>query len=415
MRGAWLTALKAVAIGLVALLLILMVVGRVVYRQRLPRDPSAFTETEVQPGKQRPIEGHRHLVVVFRSMGGRPLDDVRDAIRERFQPRTCLCRATRVRGSRTTSARHRPDVPQCNRPGGGRERYNRITLVGYSMGALIARKMLVCLHSGCEADYGASLRPREWKSRVDRLVLLAGMNRGWATHCEKVVSVEQAQGVGYENDCRAKRMSWSQWIQAEWGQRFGPVFGVGRMILAVQRGEPFVANLRLEWLELQRSGGLLPPVVQLLGDIDELVSRDDNLDQFVTSNYSKFAFIQLEGFTNHSNVVELTGPGGAERRTRFIEALTWPIETLRATYAQPLPSEPEPNHLVKRVVLILHGIRDDGRWAKDLGALFEQKDASSRTYSRSNGDFSALYFLLPTRMEANVRWFVDQYTELKAL
>jgi len=38
-----------------------------------------------------------------------------------------------------------------------------------------------------------------------------------------------------------------------------------------------------------------------------------------------------------------------------------------------------------------------------------------QSFSRSYGYFSALYFLMPTRMEANIRWFVDQYTQLRAL
>ncbi|HZI81210.1 MAG TPA: hypothetical protein VFD69_16920, partial [Vicinamibacterales bacterium] len=134
---------------------------------------------------------------------------------------------------------------------------------------------------------------------------------------------------------------------------------------------------------------------------------------FVTDN---FAFIQLENATNHANVVEMTGPQGAERRTGFISALTWPIDRIKSTYTQPSRTagfEPDPS--VTRVVMILHGIRDDGRWAQDLGAEFTKADAALKTYSRSYGYFAALYFLTPTRMEANVRWFVDQYTELKAL
>jgi hypothetical protein len=72
----------------------------------------------------------------------------------------------------------------------------------------------------------------------------------------------------------------------------------------------------------------LPPVVQLLSDIDEIVSRSDNLDQFVTS---KFVFIPLE-LTTHANVIEMTGAEGLARKARFLEALTWPIDKLQASY-----------------------------------------------------------------------------------
>jgi pimeloyl-ACP methyl ester carboxylesterase len=415
MRAAWLTAVRAAAVGLVVLLLMFMVVGRVVYRPRLPADISAFTETNVERGEAA-AEGQRHLIVVFRGMGGRPLDDVRAVVKETFPAADLMI----PRYSSSGLSNEDPlDIVQMYLraidDAVERGRYNRITLVGYSMGALIARKMLVCAHTGCAQDYDRAIAQREWRVSIDRLVLLAGMNRGWATHCEKVVAVQQAHGVGYDNDCRANRMTWAQWIQAEWGQRFGPMFGVGRMILAVQRGQPFVANLRLQWLDLQGREKTLPPVVQLLGNIDELVSKDDNLDQFVTRD--NFAFIQLETTpTDHSNVVEMRGPQGSERKTGFVRALTWPIDQIRSTYTQPPRTKGfEPDPTVKRVVVILHGIRDDGRWAKDLGAVFEKTDRSLKTYSRSYGYFAALYFLTPTRMEANVRWFVDQYTELKAL
>ncbi|HZI81937.1 MAG TPA: hypothetical protein VFD69_20600, partial [Vicinamibacterales bacterium] len=274
MRMNWPRVANITGVSVIVLLAALMVAGRIVYRQRLPHDPSAFSETAVQPGRQPAADGQRHLVVVFRGMGGRPLDDVRDAIRETFPAADVMI----PRYSTSGLSNEDPldivqmylraiDAAMAEAP------YDRITLVGYSLGGLIARKMLLCTYTGCEHDYDRPIREREWNSRIDRLVLLAGMNRGWATHCEKVVAVQQAHGVGYENDCRAKRMTWMQWIQAEWGQRFGPMFGVGRMILTVQRGQPFVANLRLQWLTLQGSGRPLPPVVQLLGDIDELVSR----------------------------------------------------------------------------------------------------------------------------------------------
>lgn len=415
MRINWVRVTTVTGVTVIVLLLTLMIAGRIIFRPRLPGDPGAFTETKVQPGTQPAIDGQRHLVVVFHGLAGRPLDGVRDVIRETFPTADVMM----PHYSNSFLSNEDPlDIVQmflgAIDDAVDRGHYDRITLVGYSMGALIARKLVLCLHTGCARDYDHRIGERAWASRIDRLVLLAGMNRGWATHCEKVVAVQQAHGVGYDNDCRARRMSWLQWTLAEWSQRFGPTFGVGRMILAVERGQPFVANLRLGWLDLQRGQSKLPEVVQLLGDVDELVSRDDNLDQFVTGD--TFGFIQLERSTDHANAVEMTGPQGAERRTAFIRALTWPITQIRSTYTQPPRTKDfEPDPHVKRVVIILHGIRDDGRWAQDLGAQFEQKDKLVKSYSRSYGYFAALYFLMPTRMEANVRWFVDQYTELRAL
>jgi pimeloyl-ACP methyl ester carboxylesterase len=57
--------------------------------------------------------------------------------------------------------------------------YNKIVLFGYSMGALIIRKTLVWAY-GEEQDRVGTKGPRSWVQNVDRVVSLAGMNRGWS-------------------------------------------------------------------------------------------------------------------------------------------------------------------------------------------------------------------------------------------
>lgn len=405
------TPLRTACATVLAIVVVLQVAGRVVYRERLPRDRSAFRLTEVEQ-RTRAGSNPRQLVVIFHGLGGRSMTGVRSVTRD------VLPDADVMVPSYSSSALSNEQPIDIVREylsaidrAAAAVSYDKITFVGYSAGALLARKTLVCAYTGCADDFEGMERPRPWRSRVDRLVLLAGMNRGWATHCEKVVAVQQAGGVGYDNDCRASRMRWVQWVGAELGERFAPAFGVGGLALALERGQPFVANLRLDWLELVQREQSLPPVVQLLGDIDELVSRSDTLDQFVSND---FVFVQLHD-TNHANVVEMESPAGAERRQRFAEALTWPIGQLRAVYPPPPNPDYTPDPAVRRVVMIVHGIRDDGRWANDLGRDFQTADSHVRSFSRSYGYFSALYFLMPTRMEANVRWFVDQYTQLRAL
>src|SRR5262245_61549692 len=56
-----------------------------------------------------------------------------------------------------------------------RQAYNRIILVGHSMGALLTRKAFL---------YGAGAvesmpTPAPWAAKVHRIVLMAGTNRGW--------------------------------------------------------------------------------------------------------------------------------------------------------------------------------------------------------------------------------------------
>lgn len=58
-------------------------------------------------------------------------------------------------------------------------RYARIILVGYSLGALLARAVFV--HACGESD-GKYFRSKwlDWPGNVERIVLIAGMNRGWS-------------------------------------------------------------------------------------------------------------------------------------------------------------------------------------------------------------------------------------------
>jgi triacylglycerol esterase/lipase EstA (alpha/beta hydrolase family) len=69
---------------------------------------------------------------------------------------------------------------------------DNIILVGHSLGALLARKLyVVACGETNEALFEEALRerhhckeddliePRIWSSKVSRIVLLAGMNRGW--------------------------------------------------------------------------------------------------------------------------------------------------------------------------------------------------------------------------------------------
>ncbi len=73
------------------------------------------------------------------------------------------------------------------------------------------------------------------------------------------------------------------------GKLIGRLTNTGRLIRQCERGEPFVANLRLQWLEAMRASDApkrrLPTVIQLLGDRDDVVSTDDNKDVTVSKDF----------------------------------------------------------------------------------------------------------------------------------
>src|SRR5688572_9487335 len=226
-RRWWVTTSVAIA----AVFVVLQVVGRVVHRARLPLDTSHFTSADVERAGGPAPEGDRRLVVAFHGVGGRRMEDVPAVIRE-SNPGSDL-----LMPSYSSSAFSNEQPLEIVRMylesidrAVAQNAYDRITIVGYSLGGLLARKVAVCANTGCPSDYRGRERTRAWATRIDRLVLLAGMNRGWATECDKVIAVREAKGTGYENKCRAQHMEWAQWLTLELAQRFAPTFGVGRLL-----------------------------------------------------------------------------------------------------------------------------------------------------------------------------------------
>ncbi len=227
--------------------------------------------------------------------------------------------------------------------------YDCIILVGYSKGALLIWKALVygCGHiEDLDTEPGASRPVLPWVRKVKRLVLLAGMNCGWTMR-------KRPQQMPLHRFWLLKFIDvFSRWI------------GVGRFIHCCESGEPFVANLRLQWLELMRS---LPTeerltVIQLLGDKDDVVSSEDQRDVTVAKD---FIWVRVHN-TGHADIVDLDDPlSGPERRGKIAKALgsADDIESLRQLSTR-LPDNEDP--LVREAVIVLHGIRDMGAWTSQF-------------------------------------------------
>jgi pimeloyl-ACP methyl ester carboxylesterase len=306
-----------------------------------------------------------------------------------------------------------------------KRRYARIRLVGYSMGALLLRKAFV-YGSGHVEDYPfsdagtlAKRDPQEWVNHVDRIVLLAGMNRGW------------------RNDQRPEGMQlWRRVVQSV-GVFIGRISGTGNLILSMQAGSPFVANLRLQWLDTfnpanQPASHRLPAVVQLLGDKDDVVSRDDNRDVKVSKG---FVWVTVHD-TDHSDILVLDDTvAGQKRRSSILQALgddaaveRLRFKALRERTKEELDADAESARIemedvaVTSVVFVVHGIRDMGDWTQDFQKRLEQRHAALhpgspeliRIHTPSYGYFAMGPFLLWGDRQYNVRWFMDQVTEVKA-
>ena len=285
--------------------------------------------------------------------------------------------------------------------------YQRITLCGYSVGALLVRKAYV-YGCGSIADAPATSGSHEvkgptkdWTTKVDRLVLLAGMNRGWARDSKQNYVPLYKRSL--------------QWLALSTAR----LSGTGDLIRQCEKGEPFVANLRLQWLEVMRrtEASSKPIVIQLLGDSDDVVDPEDSKDVTVARD---FIWVVVNN-TGHGNVTRLGNEGTElERKQKIQMAFGNEDAVAQLKRMSPVPKLTEDSK-IKSVVFVLHGIRDMGEWTsqfeKPLQDAYMEKHpdgAKLHVHRASYSYFGMGPFLLWADRQKNVRWFMDQVTELMA-
>lgn len=273
--------------------------------------------------------------------------------------------------------------------------YGSIVMIGHSLGALLVRKAYVYARGQTQDVRGPlRARSRDWHRLVSRIILMAGTNRGWTL------------------DKKARHLAWHRWLAFWLASLLWHWFRVGRLINSVRGGAPFVANLRVQWLNLTKdSTQAVPATIQLLGTIDDIVSEEDNVD---VQSGANFIYREVPE-TGHANVIDFTGRAGKERKRQFLYALSTPVEDLRSDYLKPLETAPE----VDRLVFVMHGIRDYGFWTRKVADRVEEiaprLGQKAVALTSGYGFFSMVGFLLQPERQRNVRWLMDRYTEARAL
>jgi pimeloyl-ACP methyl ester carboxylesterase len=285
-----------------------------------------------------------------------------------------------------------------------KKQYPRVIVVGYSMGALIARKAL--LYSQGAAD-DCPRTATTWSTKVERMVLLAGMNRGWDLSGEKPADMR-----GYR---------YYMFSLGAWGAN---LTHSARLLMQMESGAPFVANLRLEWMRWAGSeAGRHLETVQLLGDIDDIVSAEDNADLRVSGKGGKFAWLKVRG-TGHEDILKISETRehlGEYRLKKILLAIDTGFDELKK-YSEELPYQTDDE--VTQVVFVMHGIRDLGEWSSEIETALREQISSSPANIASKeklaiasvryGYFGMGQFLLRRDRQKYVRWFMDQYTETLA-
>lgn len=263
--------------------------------------------------------------------------------------------------------------------------YRRVRIIAHSFGALLARAAI--LNAIDEPPEAGS----QWVRHVDRLVLLAGTNRGF-------VPDRTTYRLLLLLPCWAKL--------AQHGLR----------------GSEWVTSLRLRWLELARGeDSPLPKTIQVRGRADRIVGGDDSVEIY---QYPESEQHEVEKIT-HMDFLHIGAPENRELLERVLAAIA-------RQDGEPAPKLPVPD--VEQVVFLIHGIRDFGDWQESVEFAIQQRilectlaDASGsggaadglfasrlarvKVISVRCGRFNALQFLSPGRRRWNVQSFADRYVQ----
>ncbi len=268
--------------------------------------------------------------------------------------------------------------------------YERIILIGYSAGGLIIRKTyLIAMGYGDDGLIGDT-RPLPWAKKVERIILMAAINRGIS-------------------DAKPENMNRLVYGLQRVGWIVIPRLSFGNFLSSLRRGSPFVANLRVQWIRLSQVPDTLPPTIQLLGDLDDVVAEEDNVDVLADAN---FTYLKVRD-TGHYSIRNFKDPEtGHHRKERFRYALMTPIEALESDV---IPTADEVGQLKNQIVFVMHGIRDMGLWTIGVGDTVEevalQLGQTVEVIKAGYGYFPMLRFLFLGARQKNVRWFMDRYTE----
>jgi pimeloyl-ACP methyl ester carboxylesterase len=280
--------------------------------------------------------------------------------------------------------------------------YKKIILFGYSLGGLLLRKAYVWGY-GFDDDRPVQRGIHPWVERVERFVSLAAPNRGWPSEKPENLKPE-LYAVGYIIEILAR------------------LTGTVQLILTLQQGSPFVANMRVQWINLFRDPAAHKPlVVHLVGNRDELVDRSDSID-IEAAPPSSVIIKTLEGLSHAQLAIQLY-EANSDKLTPTGKAIHMAM-TLTGAEFPPYWADKvmtlETDLNIKQLIFVMHGIRDESTWPLEIKSAIEkligaERAATVKVVPPLYRRFAMLPFLIYWDRQRNVRWFMDQYTQAKAM
>jgi hypothetical protein len=250
---------------------------------------------------------------------------------------------------------------------------DEVLLVGHSIGGLLVRHAYLL-------DAGLTGEPAhgtyEWTDKVRRIVLLAAPNAGFVTSRLPI------------------------WLR--------PLFATASALGAftveqIQAGSTYITELRLRWIDAFNDMQSPPIVVQVLGDRDDIVGRDDSLDVEFMRGATR---VDVPGAA-HADLVDLGSVGDPNERYAILHhAVRGRMDPDRLSDTGPRSKAP--------VYFLLHGIRASryANWVGGLARELKNREPHAVVYSPSYGYFSAVEFALPSTRSRNLRHFLDWYSRL---
>lgn len=312
--------------------------------------------------------------------------------------------------------------------------FEKIYLIGHSAGSLIARKVYLCAYGEIpnekepenpKAPFESIIKTekkknkqsteealklgtqKDWVKKVDRIILLAGINMGWTASPAFRPLALFGTDVAIVIDTLLNGLTQKLFI------------------FQTRRDSIFITNLRFQWLimaqEIEAKLKKEVLVIQLLGNQDNIVSPQDNID-YVTGKHFYYKDIPE---TNHQSIIKLNV---GERGSIFKEALTYNPDsqndkTKRFFVINDLYDQfiIDSNRDIKNVVFVIHGIRDEGFWTNRIAIKIKRQannlgeKATWMSETSSYGYFGMLPFLFPYLRRQKVEWLMDKYIENRSL
>ncbi len=337
-------------------------------------------------------------------------------------------------------------------------KYKKVIFIGHSLGGILLRRLFLA-GAPNPPDYSDGLLVRDdlksvaetnhpWAAHVDRIILLASWDSGWSIRTGE---------------------AWKYWFGLNllgfWG-RFSEIIpvlpkaldfrGLGRTMLDMRLGAPFIVQTRLLWMAYRRwhsvslrgsynqkqdrmhkleeppKEAVNPLVIQIIGTQDDFVSpldqvvdhdieeaAKDNASGF-NSQFKKYYLLEMP-YANHKDVINLNGQQGKDRTEIFQCALSDNLKEIEncarnPAYFEDRPIKPDSD--VQNVVFVMHGIRDDGYWTHRIAKAVKEEASLNKpdmqSWCQTYGYFPMGAFLLPWIRQRKVEWFMDKYVSVKA-